>query len=131
MDASAAIQLLLNAHRLRQAPRTGRVMRGVTGTESVADHSPAVALTPLVLSESVDQPLDKCRLSTIALLHDLPENAIGDLPTPVEVPSPLGAEREAEMLVLSGLLRTLPYAEEWHAWWRKSVDGTSGVWRCG
>jgi putative hydrolase of HD superfamily len=88
-------------------------------------------LTPLVLSESVDQPLDKCRLLTIALLHDLPESAIGDLPTPVEVPFPPGAEQEAEKLVLSELLRTLPYAEEWHAWWRKSVDGTSGVWRCG
>jgi 5'-deoxynucleotidase YfbR-like HD superfamily hydrolase len=39
MDAGAALQLLLDAHRLKRTLRTGWVMRGVADAESVADHS--------------------------------------------------------------------------------------------
>ncbi len=125
MDASAALQMFLNAHRLKCIPRTGWVMRGIAGAESVADHSFGVAFISLILAEMVDQPLDKAKLLTIALLHDLPESVIGDVTTPAAAYFPPGAKRNAETGALDELLHGLPCAEHWHSWWQEFEAGTS------
>jgi putative hydrolase of HD superfamily len=125
MDASTALQLLLDAHRLKRIPRIGWTMRGVAGAESVADHSFGVAFISLILAEMVDEPLDRAKLLTIALLHDLPESMVGDLPTPAAAYFSPGAKRMAETAVLEKLLRGLPCAERWHAWWHEFEDRTS------
>jgi putative hydrolase of HD superfamily len=125
MDTSPPLQLLFDAHRLKRIPRTGWVMRGVGGAESVADHSFGVAFISLILAEMLDRPLDKAKLLTIALLHDLPESVVSDLPTPAAAHFPPGAKRKAEMEVLDELLRKLPSAEHWRAWWQEFEDGTS------
>jgi len=125
MDTSTAMQLLLNAHRLKRTPRTGWVMRGVADAESVADHSFGVAFISLILAEMVGQPLDKAKLLTIALLHDLPESVVSDLPTPAAVHFPSGAKREAETEALNELLRRSPCAGQWRTWWQEFEDGTS------
>ena len=129
MDTGAALRLLLDAHRLKHAPRTGWAMRGVADAESVAGHSFGVALVCLILAELVDQSVDKAKLLTTALLHDLPESVIGDLPAPAAIHFPPGAKRQAETLALGAVLRALPWAEEWHAWWREYEDGTSAEGR--
>jgi putative hydrolase of HD superfamily len=142
MDTSAVLQLLLDAHRLKHVPRTGWVIRGVADAESVADHSFGVAFISLILAETsarasgepqpnpsveplIDHPLDRAKLLTIALLHDLPESVFSDIPTPATDHFPPGTKRRAETAVLSELLHRLPCAEQWHAWWQEFVDGTS------
>ncbi|MGD1994262.1 MAG: HD domain-containing protein [Anaerolineae bacterium] len=125
MNPSTALHLLLDAHRLKRIPRTGWVMRGVTDAESVGDHSFGVAFISLILAEMVDCSLDKAKLLTIALLHDLPESVVGDLPTPAEVHFPPGAKPIAEMEALNALLGRLPWAERWRSWWREFEEGTS------
>ena len=125
MDVSAALQLLFDAHSLKRIRRTGWVMRGVTDAESVADHSFGVAFISLVLAEVVDQPLDRAKLMTIALLHDLAESVIGDIPTPATVHFPPGAKRDAEMQALSDLLHDVSGVEHWHTWWQEFEDRTS------
>jgi len=120
-----ALELLLRANQLKRVPRTGWVMRGVAGAESVADHSFGVAFISLILAEMVEQSVNEAKLLTIALLHDLPESVIGDLPTPAAAYFPAGAKRKAEAGVLSKLLHRLPCAEQWHAWWQEFEDGTS------
>ena len=129
MDASTALQLLLDAHRLKRTPRTGWVMRGVADAESVADHSFGVAFLSLILAELVDQPLDRAKLLTIALLHDLPESMVSDLPMPAAAHFPAGAKRKAETEVLSVLLCRLDCAEQWCTWWWEFEDGTSAEGR--
>jgi len=119
------MQLLLNAHRLKRTPRTGWVMRGVTDAESVADHSFGVAFISLILAEMVRQPLDKVKLLTIALLHDLPESVVSDLPTPAVVHFPPGAKRKAETEALKEVLRELPCTEQWLTWWQEFENRTS------
>lgn len=123
MDTDTAIHLLLDGHRLKHIPRSGWVMRGVADAESVADHSFGVAFIALILAEMVNQPLDMGKVLTIALLHDLPESVIGDIPTPANAHFPTGAKREAEIGALNALLRGLPCAERWHTWWREFEDG--------
>jgi putative hydrolase of HD superfamily len=125
MDAGSPLQLIFDAHRLKRMPRTGWVMRGVGAAESVADHSFGVAFISLILAEMLDRPLDKAKLLTIALLHDLPESVVGDLPTPAAARFPPGAKRKAEMEALHELLRKFPSAEHWRAWWCEFRDGTS------
>jgi putative hydrolase of HD superfamily len=125
MDVSPALQLLFNAHQLKRTSRTGWAMRGMTKAESVADHSFGVTFISLILAEMVDTPLDRAKLLTIALIHDLPESVLGDLPTPATAYFPPEAKRGAEVKVLGDLLRRLPCAERWRSWWEEFEEGTS------
>ena len=125
MDTNTALQLLFDAHRLKRIQRIGWAMRGVPDVESVADHSFGVAFISLILAEMVNQPLDRAKLLTIALLHDLPESIVSDLPTPATAYFSPAAKRQAEMEVLNELLRRLPCAEHWRSWWQEFEDRTS------
>jgi len=125
MNTTTALGLLLDAHRLKCVQRTGWVLRGVASAESVADHSFGVAFISLVLAEMIDRCPDKAKLLTIALIHDLPESVIGDIPTPAVHHFPPDAKQDAEMEVLSELLHGLPDAAQWRAWWQEFEEGTS------
>ena len=125
IDASTALQLLLSTHQLKRTPRTGWVVRGVPDAESVADHSFGVTFISLILGEMMEQPVDKAKLLTTALLHDLPESVIGDLSTPAMAYFPSGAKRKAETNALDALLFKLPSAECWQSWWQEFEEGTS------
>lgn len=74
---------------LKRLPRTGWLLNGIAPCESVADHSLGVALLALALAEAVnsdwtaeklDRPLDVGRVVTIAVVHDLAESLLTDLP---------------------------------------------------
>ena len=125
MEPTVTLQLLLNAHRLKCIPRTGWVMRGVVDAESVADHSFGVAFTSLVLAELVEQPIDRIKLLTIALLHDLPESIISDIPSPATAHFPPGSKQHAAIQALDELLSQLPAADRWRIWWQEFEQGTS------
>ncbi|MCP4536555.1 MAG: HD family hydrolase [Chloroflexi bacterium] len=120
-----ALRLFLSTHQLKRTPRTGWMMRGVPDVESVADHSFGVAFISLVLGEMMEQSVDKAKLLTTALLHDLPESVIGDLATPTKTYLPSGAKRKAETGALDALLHKLPCAECWQSWWQEFEEGTS------
>jgi len=100
-------------------------MHGVAHGESVADHSFGVAFIALILAELADQTLDRTKLLTMALLHDLPESAISDIPAPAAARLPPGAKRVAETEVLNDLLGCLPDAGRWLAWWQELEAGIS------
>jgi putative hydrolase of HD superfamily len=64
--------------KLKYTKRTGWVEAEVPEPESVADHVFRVALLSMILSD--DKGLDTLKAVTMALIHDLPEALIGDLP---------------------------------------------------
>lgn len=124
-DAGQVLELLLQAARLKWVPRSGWLMRGVPDPESVAEHSWGTAFLALVLSASVDEPLDRGKLLTIALLHDLPEAVLSDVPTPATPYFPPAAKREAEGRVLADLFAGLPGDEPWLACWEEFEAGST------
>ncbi|WP_028841043.1 HD domain-containing protein [Thermodesulfobacterium hveragerdense] len=62
---------------LKRVERTGYPYLG-TGHENVASHSFGVAFIAWILSELVEEKVDKEKLFKMALLHDLPETRTGD-----------------------------------------------------
>jgi len=95
------------------------MMRGVADVESVSDHTFGVAFVSLVLAQLMDRSIDTAKLLSMALLHDLPEAVLSDIPSPALRHMPLGVKRTAEEEVLKALVEELPQRERWQAWWRE------------
>jgi len=125
MEPKHLLETLLNANRLKVTPRGGWATRGLTDVESVADHSFGVAFVALILAELVDEPIDRAKLLSIALLHDLPESLITDIPSPALRFFPPGAKREAEINVMTEIFGGLPFGKRLRAWWQEFEDRTS------
>ena len=105
--ASADAALLRFFHlagRLKDTPRAGWTLRGISAPESVAEHSHRAALLALVLAPRAHPPLDVSRCVAMALVHDLAEALVGDI-TPYDGISPddKRAREEAAMRELASL----------------------------
>ncbi|NJN82828.1 MAG: HD domain-containing protein [Caldilineaceae bacterium] len=87
--ARSLIGLLDQANHLKQLPRTGWLLAGLANVESVADHSFSTALLSMFLADGINrgwaeqglsQPLEVSRVLRLALIHDLAEGVLTDLP---------------------------------------------------
>ncbi len=90
---------------LKLLPRTGWLQRGVHNAESVAEHTFGVATLALLIGDTLDG-LDRGKLLTIAMLHDLAEALLSDLPA-------------------SEMLAQLPNRAEYLALWDEYARGCS------
>ncbi|MFB6350175.1 MAG: HD family hydrolase, partial [Bradymonadaceae bacterium] len=82
--ADELLRFLTRAGRLEALPRTGWLVAGVDRPESVAAHTYEVALVALWLADRVEADVDAERVLRIALLHDVGEALLTDLPKPVK-----------------------------------------------
>jgi putative hydrolase of HD superfamily len=73
-----SVRGLLELLRLKDVSRTGWELRGITDPESVADHSWGTAL--LVSRYSGEAAVEGERSLRMALVHDLVEVRVGDIP---------------------------------------------------
>lgn len=77
------LDALLEALELKDESRTGWVLRGIESPESVAAHTWGVATLCLCYADRADG-VDRDRAVSMALVHDLGEARIGDVPTRAE-----------------------------------------------
>jgi len=85
---------------LKRTPRTGWFAVGIDTPESIADHTCSAAL--LVWQLARETPgTDPHRCVLMALLHDLHEARLGDLPTPAKRHFPAGAILAAERSIIA------------------------------
>jgi putative hydrolase of HD superfamily len=121
------LPMLQAAVTLKMLPRTGWLMAGVAQPESVADHCWATALLALTLAAEVnrdpaahglDGPLDAGRVAQIAVVHDLAESVVTDLPRRASLLLGKDVKHQAEAQALAQLSRDLP-ALELMAFWRE------------
>ncbi|HUO86649.1 MAG TPA: HD domain-containing protein [Thermoanaerobaculia bacterium] len=109
------LDLVLELQSLDRLPRAGYVLRGVTDPESVTEHSWHVLFLVWALGRRVPG-LDVARAIEIALVHDLAEVRIGDLPRTAARYFPAGAKAAAESAAIGEILAPLaPEAGALHA----------------
>jgi putative hydrolases of HD superfamily len=122
------IALLIEATVLKRLPRTGWLLRGVPAAESIADHSFGTAFVVLALADVLNAsgmlpaPLDTGQALAIAVLHDLPEARLTDLPGPTKHLIPREVKSQAEVKALEALTAALPSAVRFQALWREFED---------
>lgn len=102
--AGALISLFEALHPLDRVPRAGFLLRGVPEPESVAAHSHFVALVALFFTERYPERYDRERLLAMALVHDLAEARLMDIPMPYADAYMSEAKHAAEQGVLEDLL---------------------------
>jgi putative hydrolase of HD superfamily len=123
VETDGLLALFLEAAGLKWMPRSGWLMRGVPHPESVADHSFGVAFVTLALAGCLAEnagggPVpEPGRAVTLALLHDLGEARLTDLPAPARRLIPEGVKSHAESTALRAILAPLPGAERLASLW--------------
>jgi putative hydrolase of HD superfamily len=100
------LDLFLELQILDKIPRSGYMLRGVADPESVTEHSWHVLFLVWTLGARIDG-LDVARAVEIALVHDLAELRIGDLPRTANRYFPEGAKKTAEMAAMEDVLGPL------------------------
>ncbi len=102
MDAKTLLQFMEQVGRMKVLPRTGWLLRGLKHPETIAEHSYRMTLLAMVLSDMLNEQglaIDVTRVMRMALLHDVAESQIGDIPYPAMryIPDAVKevAEREA------------------------------------
>jgi len=131
MDNDPLVDLLLESATLKRLPRSGWLLRGVPHVESVAEHSFGVAFMAMALadtiqaSDSLGGALDLEKVLAMALLHDLAEVRLTDLPLRATRLLSAQLKSEAEASTMADLLAPLPSAERLNALWHAFEDSTS------
>jgi putative hydrolase of HD superfamily len=111
------LDLFLEAQALDRIPRSGYVLRGVADPESVTEHTWHVVFLVWALGARIEG-MDVHRAVEIAMVHDLAELRIGDLPRTSSRYFPPGAKNAAESAAMADVLaplaeRALPLYEEY------------------
>ena len=76
-DLTAQLEFLLEADRLKSVERRSWIIDR-SRRENSAEHSWHLALMALVLGEHADEPIDRLRVMTMLVLHDIVEIDAGD-----------------------------------------------------
>jgi len=118
-DADRTLDMMLIANRLKTTPRTGWAVRGVPAPESVADHTAGVALAALLLCDLVDVEVDREKVLTMAVLHDLAESVTGDLSLGGSRLLPKGAKADMEQKAMAELLEGQACQDTWLTVWNE------------
>jgi putative hydrolase of HD superfamily len=113
--ADKLLRLVARTERLEGFPRTGWMVCGVQGPESVAAHAWETTIIAMWLADHIDEPVDAEKVLRTALLHDVGEAMLTDLPWPVK--EFIGAEAiaEGEARAVDAVLADAP------ASWREAV----------
>ncbi len=105
-------QFLTICDNLKRVPRTGWLLRGVppSSAENVAAHSHTMAILSYLLAKQAGEEVDLTRLLLMALIHDLPEAIIGDIPISAQRAdsSFREAKEKAENAAMKIILNSLP-----------------------
>ena len=80
--AHRVIDLFRVLHPLDRNPRAGYLLRGVADPESVSAHSHFMAVLALLFLEQYPGQWDAEKVLAMALVHDLPEARLMDIPMP-------------------------------------------------
>lgn len=122
--ATALLPLYMRLATLKLLPRTGWLQRGIAQPESVAEHTFGVATLALLIGEHYPA-LDRGQLLALALVHDLAEALLGDLPASARRLFGAEAKHAAERRAAQELFSSLPAGAAYLALWEEYACGAS------
>ncbi len=129
MNAQAVLDLVEEIGVLKNLPRTGWRFRGIKDAESVADHCYRVSFLSMLLADVLAKQgvqLDVEKVMRIALLHEVAEARIGDVPFPAleYIPEDVkeAGEKAAFRSMFEGFDTLLP---KYTDLWEEFENGTS------
>lgn len=106
--ADEVIRLFWRIHSLDRVPRAGFLLRGVPDPESVSAHSHFLATLALLFVREHPGQYDQGRVLAMALVHDLSEAQLMDIPMPVAHAWLGEAKERAEQGVFNELFQNFP-----------------------
>lgn len=107
--AQEVATLFHRIHPLERVPRAGFLLRGVTEPESVSAHSHFLALIALMyVKQAPPGAYDLARTLSMALVHDLSEALLMDIPMPVAQAWLGEAKDKAEQGLFNDLFQAFP-----------------------
>jgi putative hydrolase of HD superfamily len=116
------LDLLLELQALDRVPRLGYLLRGVSDPESITEHSWHVLFMVWALAPRIEG-LDAHRAIGMAMVHDLAELRLGDLPRTAARYLPPGAKNAGEKAAAVEMLA--PLSEESRALFDEYQAGQS------
>jgi putative hydrolase of HD superfamily len=122
--ATDLLTLYTQIATLKLLPRTGWLQRGVAQPESVAEHTFGVTALAL-LAGGATADLDRGKLLAIAMLHDMAEVLLSDLPASARRFIGADHKHDAERRALDELLARLPNRAEYVGLWEEYARGCS------
>jgi putative hydrolase of HD superfamily len=129
MDAHTILAFVEEIGNLKKLPRTGWRLEGIPDAESIADHCCRVALFSMILADALagqGVAVDVDRVMRIALLHEIAEARITDIPYPVFRYLGQAAKEEAEKRAVEGMLAELgPLGEQYAALWAEFDEAST------
>lgn len=119
---------------LKHLPRMGWLFAGVAQPESVAEHSFVMSWLALLLAEQINtdysaqgltQPLDVAKIAHIALVHDVAESILTDLPKRSADLLGKHIKYQAEATAMQQLFQQLPNSAYYIGCWQEYADATT------
>lgn len=109
--AEQVLELFFKIHPLDRVPRAGFLLRGVPEPESVSAHSHFLALLALLYVNAYpEKDYNLARTLSIALVHDLSEAQLMDIPMPVAAAWLGEAKEKGEQGIFNALFEKFPDA---------------------
>ncbi len=116
--------------RLKRLPRTGWLFAGVPQPESVAEHAYGTAVVASMLAHEINAEirdssgdiidlLDIGRVALIALVHDLSESSVTDLPKETSEVLGIKTKHDAEALAIEKLFASVVGGAEYQKLWHE------------
>lgn len=103
--ANRVISLFEAIHPLDRVPRAGFLLRGVPEPESVSAHCHFLAVIALIYTDAFPESYNKDRVIAMALVHDLAEALLMDIPMPYADAYLKGAKQRAEHSIMQHLFQ--------------------------
>ena len=129
MNAQAVLDFIEEIGVLKNLPRTGWRFRGIKDAESVADHCYRVSLLSMILADVLTEQgvlLDVEKVMRIALLHEIAEARIGDLPFPALKYIPEEVKEAGERAAIESMFERFgPLQQKYIQLWDEFERGAS------